>query len=77
MDRDAIRAWKRGHEIAQVVSAVADRSRDHADLVGQLEREQGIARGRLRSLVEDAAAVIEAPELVDALERLLTAVPAR
>jgi hypothetical protein len=60
-----------------VLKAIANRPRDQADIVGLLECHPSIDRTRVRALVADAGAMLEAPELLEALDRLFAAVPPR
>jgi hypothetical protein len=54
-----------------IMKAVAHRPRDIADIEGILDLHPGIDKARVRRCVADFAELLEAPELVADLERLL------
>jgi len=54
-----------------VMKAIAHRPRDLADIESILEVNPGVDVARIRKVVREFAAVLEAPELAADLERLL------
>lgn len=54
-----------------IMKAIAHRPRDFADIESILEANPGIDEARIRDLVREFAAILEAPDLMTDLERLL------
>lgn len=56
-----------------IMKAIAHRARDIADIESVLEANPGIDEARIRDLVREFAAILEAPELTTDLDRVLSA----
>lgn len=60
-----------------ILKAVAGRTRDWGDIEGVLDANPGLDRGRVRHWVEQFAAALEAPEIMEHLEKILALRPTR
>ena len=58
-----------------ILKAVAGRARDWGDIEGVLDANPGLDRERVRRWVEQFAAALEAPEIMEHIEKLLALRP--
>jgi hypothetical protein len=62
-------------EHLMILKAIAARPRDAADIEGLLETHPALDRDEVRAAVVELAELLESPELVESLDRVLSLVP--